>query len=79
MEPAGIEPATSCLQSSPSRRVKWLDLLGIYPSRLRTSWAKARFVCRHFSGRWSTEAVAWTSAAASEPRVPLGAIDAPRG
>ena len=79
VEPAGIEPATSCLQRNPSGRVNWHDLLGISPSGPQRSWAKARFVCRHFAGRWSTEVPAWTSAAAAEPRVLLGATDAPRG
>jgi hypothetical protein len=79
VEPTGIEPVTSCLQRSPSKRANWHDLLGIHPSGPQRNRAKARFVCRHFSGRWSTEVDAWTSAAAAEPRVLLGATDAPRG
>jgi hypothetical protein len=79
VEPAGIEPATSCLQRDPSRRADWHDWLGIHPSEPQTSWAKARLVCRHFSGPWSTQVGPWTSDAAAEPRVLLGAIDAPRG
>ena len=43
-----------------------------------TTGAKARFICRDFSGRWSTEGSAWTSSAAGRPRILLGANDAPR-
>ena len=78
VEPAGIEPATSCLQRNPPARAKWRDLLGIHPPGPRTSRAKARFVSRDFAGRWSTEVDAWTSSAALWPRVLLGATDAPR-
>jgi len=73
VEPTGIEPVTSCLQRNPSRRANWHDLLGIHPSEPQTSRVEARLICRHFSGRWSTEVGAWTSDAAAEPRVLLGA------
>jgi hypothetical protein len=78
VEPAGIGPATSCLQRNPPARAQWHDLLGIHPSGPRTGRAKARFVSRDFAGRWSTEVGAWTSSAAWWPRVLLGATDAPR-
>src|SRR5437763_17033419 len=77
MEPAGIEPATSCLQRNPSERAKWRDLLGIPRLTPLEPGAKARFSCRDFAGRWSTEARAWTSSAATRPPVLLGATDAP--
>ena len=78
VEPTGFEPVTSCLQRSPSERAKWRDLLGIPRFLPLLASAKARFVCRDFSGRWSTEVGAWTSSAARWPRVLLGASDAPR-
>ena len=54
------------------------DLLGIPRFPVLVERAKARVICREFSGRWSTEVGAWTSSAARWPRVLLGAIDAPR-
>jgi hypothetical protein len=78
MEPAGLEPATSCVQRNPPARAKWVDLLGIHPSEPGTERAKARVVSRDFAGRWSTEVGAWTSRAAWRPRVLLGAKAAPR-
>jgi hypothetical protein len=78
MEPTGFEPVTSCLQRSPSERAKWPDLLGIPRFPVLVEHAKARFICRDFSGRWSTEAGAWTSSAVGRPRVLLGASDASR-
>jgi hypothetical protein len=78
VEPTGFEPVTSCLQRSPSERAKWRDLLGIPRFPVLVERAKARVICREFSGRWSTEVGAWTSGAARWPRVLLGASDAPR-
>jgi len=78
VEPTGFEPVTSCLQRTQSEQAKWRDLLGIPRFPVLVERAKARFICRDFSGRWSTEVGPWTSSAARWPRVLLGANDAPR-
>jgi hypothetical protein len=66
------------LVRQPTAAQGMADLLGIPRLPVLVERAKARITCRDFSGRWSTEVDAWTSGAASRPRVLLGASAAPR-
>ncbi len=61
MEPAGIEPATSCLQSGTTLSSECADLLGVSGGLFVLSGLVRGSVCRDFSGVWSALGGAWTS------------------